>query len=330
MKKIMNQVSFRFKNQLITAFFCSLLAVTASIISHPTPNSSQPLFKVPTFCPLEKTCNVIIVIPAYNEEKRISKTLLAYFDYFNKCNKVTVTFLVVCNNCSDKTVEICKKIQKIHPELHYLDLKPGGKGFAIKQGFLKALEYKNADYIGFVDADMATEPPYFYELITKIQGHDGAIASRYKQGARVWPNRPFIKRIGGKFYNWVLRKNFHLDIRDTQCGAKLFTYDTIQKAAPHMQETRWAWDLEFLYICQLFDKDIVEVPTTWTDVPGSHLTISGSYKEFISAPTRIKRQQKELATKIKNEKAKAKKSARLQARLAKKHHHHEPVLMASK
>lgn len=326
----MNQASFLFKNQLITAFFCSLLAITTSILSHSQVNLQAPIFQEPQFAALTKPCNVVIVIPAYNEEKRISQTLFTYFKYFKACKNVKARFLVVCNKCTDKTVAVCKEIQKKHPELHVLDFKPGGKGFAIKQGFLHALIYQDADYIGFVDADMATTPIYFYELITKINGHDGAVASRYKTGARVWPNRPFIKKIGGKFYNWVLRHNFHLDIRDTQCGAKIFTYDTIQKVAPHMQETGWAWDLEFLYLCQLFDKDIVEVATTWVDAPGSHLTISGSYKEFITSPTRIKKNHKELAAKIAKEKTEKRDATRKQIRLARKHHHHAPKFMASK
>lgn len=325
----MNQIYFRFKNQLITALFCSLIAITTSILSYAT-QEQVPLFKVPTFCPIQQSCNIIIIVPAHNEELRIKKTLLTYFDYFRTCENITPTFLVVCNNCSDKTVEICKSLQKKHPELEVMDLQPGGKGFAIKQGFLKALQYKDIDYIGFVDADLATTPPYFYELITHIQGHDGAIASRYKKGARVWPNRPFIKEIGGKFYNWVLRHNFHLDIRDTQCGAKLFTYDTVQKAAPHMQETQWAWDLEFLYLCQLFDKNIVEVPTTWIDAPGSHLKISSCYKEFITAPRRIKKNQHQLAVQLAREKEKLKIAAAKQASLKRKHHHKQPKFMAEK
>ena len=316
MKRIMNYDSFIFKNQLMTAFFCSLLAITTAIISTPAQDT-PPVFEVPTFTPLDKSYRVIIVIPAYNEEERIEATLHAYFDYFNKIKNLTTTFLVVCNNCSDDTAGVCKRIQKTHPELHYINLKPGGKGFAVKQGFLKALDY-NVDLIGFVDADMATTPPYFYELITKIKDHDGVIASRYKKDARVWPNRPFIKEIGGKFYNWVLRQNFHLDIRDTQCGAKLFTYKTIEAVAPFMKEIGWAFDLELLYLCQLCDKDIIEVPTTWSDMPGSHLTISGCYKEFISAPVRIKKNQKELAKRLADEKAKRKREARAKEKAERK------------
>jgi dolichyl-phosphate beta-glucosyltransferase len=326
----MNQVNFLFKNQLITALFFALLPATESIITHADLHLKEPIFEVPVFIPLKKIHKVIIVIPAYNEEKRISQTLFKYIDFFNNCKDVIATFLVVCNNCSDKTVEICQKIQKNNQNLIYLDLKPGGKGFAVKQGFLKALEYPDVDYIGFVDADMATKPPYFYELINKIELHDGIIASRYKQGARVWPNRPFIKEIGGKFYNWILRRNFHLDIRDTQCGAKLFNYKTIECIATHMKETGWAFDLELLYLCQLFNKDIIEIPTTWSDIEGSKLTISGCYKEFISAPIRIKAQQKNLANKLKKEKAREKKEVVKQMKKNKKNLYSLPQFLASK
>jgi dolichyl-phosphate beta-glucosyltransferase len=281
-------------------------------------------------CPITKSCQLVIVIPAHNESQRIIPTLTAYFDYFKKCNNVHAHFLVVCNNCSDNTVEICKKLQKKHSNLDVMDLQPGGKGFAIKEGFLKALEYKNIDYIGFVDADLSTTPPYFYELITQMQGHDGAIASRYKQGARVWPNRPFIKKIGGRFYNWVLRHNFHLDIRDTQCGAKLFNRQIIADVAKHMQEKGFAFDLELLYLCQLYDADIIEVPTTWIDAPGSKVSIAGCYKEFISSPIRIKNAHKQLAIDRQKEKTAIKNAKRKKTRLEKKHNHHNPVFMGSK
>jgi dolichyl-phosphate beta-glucosyltransferase len=306
----MNQSDFLFKNQLVTAFFCSLFAIATALFADSTQTLSR--FPEPELPVLTSHVNLAVVIPAYNEENRIEKTLYAYHDYFKKIHNLSIQFLVVCNNCSDKTFEICKNFNKKHKNFTVINLQPGGKGFAVKEGFLHLLQQKNIAFIGFVDADMATTPHYFYELITKLNGYDVAIASRYAAGARVWPSRPRLKRFGGKLYNWLLRKQFHLNVYDTQCGAKIFSYDTVNKVAHHMHETGWAFDLELLYLCQLFDKKIIEVPTTWTDVPGSHLTISGCYKEFIASPNRIKQNQKDLVKKLAQEKRQTKFDAKKQ------------------
>jgi hypothetical protein len=81
MKKIMNQDSFIFKNQLITAFFCSLLAITTSIISAPHQDT-PPVFELPNFPSLDKKCKLVIVIPAYNEEKRLPVMIDKTVNYF--------------------------------------------------------------------------------------------------------------------------------------------------------------------------------------------------------------------------------------------------------
>lgn len=235
---------------------------------------------------LQKIC---IIIPAYNEEHRIQKMLDAYLTYFKKLQKkVQVTFIVSANNCSDQTVPICKKIQKNNHNLQILDFKPGGKGFALKQAYLYALQ-SSYDYIGFVDADLATLPEHFYDLIKQVDGYDGAIASRYKKGAHVWPKRSAFRVISGKAFNWVLKKQFDIPFDDTQCGAKIFSYKTIKLVAPQLQEVGWNCDLEILYLCQKEGKKIKEVPTTWRDQPGSHLELSTKLiKDFLTAPRRIK------------------------------------------
>lgn len=304
----MNQV---FKKTLFVLCLQFLALPSHDILAGKKNTCSQtpPKFELPQFAPLKKSYKVCIVIPAYNEENRISQTIEEFVCYFKTIKKLTTTFLIVANNCSDNTVPICKALQKKHNNVQLMNLKPGGKGFAVKQGFLKALQ-GNYDLVGFVDADLATTPPYFYELITKINGFDGAVASRYAKGARVWPQRPFVKRVGGKIYNWILRQRCNINIRDTQCGAKIFTYDTIKKVAPLMEDEGWAFDLELIYLARLFDKTICEVPTTWSDMPGSHLTISGCTSEFISAPGRIKKRHKELAVSLKKEKRQAKKNKR--------------------
>ena len=258
---------------------------------------------------LQAEQKICIVIPAYNEATRIENTLETYGHYF-KFKPEKTTFLVVANNCQDNTVGVAKAVAKKYKNIQVIDLKPGGKGFAIKQGFLWALR-KNFDLIGFVDADMATLPQYYYDLIQAMQGHDGAIASRYIKGAVVYPKRPWGRKVGGKFYNWMLRMMSGLSFKDTQCGAKIFTKDTISKVVNDMHETGWAFDLELLYLCKLIGKDIVEVPTTWSDQPGSHLTISSKLaKEFLNSPKRIKQRHQEKKMQLKKERKLAKKKVR--------------------
>lgn len=264
------------------------------------------------FFTLQAHQEICIVIPAYNEATRITHTLEEYTKYFAQKPEKT-TFLVVANNCKDNTVAVVKTVAKKHKNIKIIDLKPGGKGFAIKQGFLWALKHKpKFDLIGFVDADMATLPQYFYDLILACKDHDGAIASRYAAGAVVHPKRPWSRKMGGKLYNWMLRAMFGLKYKDTQCGAKIFNHDTIQKVAPLMSETGWSFDLELLYLCKLFEKDIAEIPTTWSDQPGSHLTISSALaKEFLNSPKRIKKRHLEQKKKLKKEKLTRKKQERL-------------------
>jgi glycosyltransferase involved in cell wall biosynthesis len=269
----------------ISSFFLSALFLATSIFAQ------------------NKVC---IVIPAYNEEQRIEKTLESYTEYFDQKPEKT-TFLIVANNCKDNTIDVVQKVQKNHRNIQYLDLKPGGKGFAIKEGFKWALE-GDYDFIGFVDADMATLPEHFYELIAASTDSDGAIASRYAPGAKVSPKRPFLRKLGGKFYNWMLRTRLGIGFKDTQCGAKIFSKDTIVKITPYMEEKGWAADLEMLYLSKLFDKKIKEIPTTWSDQPGTHLKITSKLmKEFLNSPKRIIKRHENLRKELTHKKSKNKK-----------------------
>lgn len=255
-----------------------------------------------------KKHSICIVVPAYNEEDRIVKTLEAYVKYFKKVPYITLNLLIVCNNCSDNTVPLCKKQAKKHKEITVLNFIPGGKGFAVKEGFKAALENKDYELIGFVDADMATKPQYFHDLIIEMDNHDGAIASRYCKGANIAGGRPFLRKLAGKTFNWIIQKRFLFSFKDTQCGAKIFTYDTIKKITPDMAENKWYFDIEMLYLCVLNHKDIVEVPTTWVDQPGSHLTINKSLiKEFVFGQGRVLERHAQKAKKYKQEKRQQKK-----------------------
>lgn len=219
-----------------------------------------------------------IVIPAYNEEKRIAKTLSTYHAFFSNVraqNDFDFEFIIVANGCKDKTVDVVRDLRATCDNIIIIDLSVGGKGQAIKTGFADALTRSN-DLIGFVDADMATLPEHFYELVLHLinqQGVDGVIASRYMPGALVTPPRPKYKRWGSKliYETWV-RLLFGLKYDDYQCGAKLFTRKVIECITPELTVRQWAFDVELLYLCKRQGFRIKEIPTVWEDQAGSTLS----------------------------------------------------------
>jgi dolichyl-phosphate beta-glucosyltransferase len=224
---------------------------------------------------------VSIIIPAYNEEKRISQTLASYISFFKheeKNNKLAFEIVVVLNGCVDSTLDVVSHVQKELGYIQIVDLTEAGKGLAIRAGFAEALK-RNNDFIGFVDADMATEPEYFNDLIKRIHGADGAIASRYMPGAQVFPPRPWIKRWGSKLiYESLITLLFGLRNYDYQCGAKLFKRCVIEMITPQMVMDKWAFDVEILYLCKKFGFSILEIPTVWHDKAGSKLRISSGFR----------------------------------------------------
>jgi glycosyltransferase involved in cell wall biosynthesis len=220
-----------------------------------------------------------IVIPAYNEENRIERTLRAYHQFFS-AKHMPFELVVVLNGCKDNTIGVVERVRKelAADNLLVIDLPQAGKGLAIKAGFADALTRDN-DLIGFVDADMATKPEAYYDLITNIGDNDGIIASRYMPGAQISPPRPAYKRYGSKLvYEPLLWLLFGLSYYDFQCGAKLFKRATLETVTPQLTVTQWAFDAELLYLCKKAGYTVIEIPTVWEDQAESKLTLKGGVR----------------------------------------------------
>ncbi len=217
---------------------------------------------------------ISIIIPAHNEEKRIGKMLRTYHSFFSGAHterELLVEFVVVLNGCTDNTLRIVTEIAHDSDTIFIIDLPQAGKGLAIRTGFQDAFTRPN-DLIGFVDADMATSPPYFDDLVANIDDYDGIIASRYMPGAHVDPPRPGIKRWGSRLiYEPLIWLLFGLRYYDLQCGAKLFKRKVIEKIIPKLAANQWEVDIELLYLCKKNNFAIKEIPTVWYDQAGSKL-----------------------------------------------------------
>jgi len=214
-----------------------------------------------------------IIIPAYNEGERIERTLEEYCTFF-KNQGVAYEILVVLNACTDNTLDIVKKQQKKFGEIKFLEFEQGGKGFAIAEGFKNALEREN-DLIGFVDADMATPPESFYDLVGNIVDSGGVIASRWLNESIIKTKQSLLRRFVSRGFNFIVRSFFLFPYEDTQCGAKLFKKKVIKEIVNELCLTEWAFDINLLYLCKKKKFKIVEMPTVWEDKTGSKINKLG-------------------------------------------------------
>ncbi len=211
-----------------------------------------------------------IVIPAYNEEQRIQKTLSAFEWHFSKRHNTEI--IVVCDGNTDKTPEIVSKYSKRHKHVRLLTFPTRlGKGGGLAQG----LKVAKGDLIGFVDADSSTSTADYDHLISALQKSkkDGAICSRYLKKSRVLVSQPFYRKFLSRGWNLLMRILFNVPFTDTQCGAKIFKKEAIQEVLPKMQSHGFEFDVELLWRMQKAGYKIAEIPTTWLHMEQSKFRV---------------------------------------------------------
>lgn len=205
-----------------------------------------------------------LIVPAYNEGKRIGRFFEDYLNYFDE----SVKFLIVLNACRDDTKDVVIQWQQKYPQrIKWLEYMEPGKGLAVRRGW----ENCNDEWIGVVDADDVTRASEFQKLFEKCQSneYDGAIASRYAPGSLVKDRVSVLRRIASRVYRLVVKFLFRLPYYDTQCGAKIFKNKVIKKITPKLKDNSMAFDVEVLLLCRRYDFRLAEVPTIWHEVAAS-------------------------------------------------------------
>lgn len=225
-----------------------------------------------------------IIIPAYNEERRIGKTLEDYASFFTKQYGREFEIIVVLNACRDNTLKVVKRYERQFPQIKHLDFKQGGKGFAVMKGFNLA----SGKVIGFTDADDSTNAEEFSKLVHQINGYSGTIGSRWIKGARVSPKQPLMRRVASRGFNSLIRVFFGINYYDTQCGAKVFKREVVRKVLPKLGVTEWAFDIDLLYQIKKIKNRIKEVPIKWSDVKGSKLNVTKTTIKMFLAIVRLR------------------------------------------
>ena len=205
--------------------------------------------------------NLSIVIPAYNEEKRIKNTLTLIENYVS--NRFEKYEIIVVDDCSrDKTSEIAKQ----HKNTILLrNDKNLGKGYSVKRGIISA----KYELVLFTDADLATPIAEIEKLLIQINlGYNIAIASRNLKDSKIIVQQPFYRQLMGKTFPLLVRILILPCFKDTQCGFKLFK-TSAKEIFLKQRINRFAFDVETLFLAKKYKFKVAEVPVTWIDQKGS-------------------------------------------------------------
>lgn len=196
-----------------------------------------------------------IIIPAFNEEETITNTLDS-ISVFLSNRDFDFEIIVVDDGSKDNTNELVRK--KTNIELITLD-KNRGKGYAVRTGVFKSKK----DFILFMDADHAVPINYILNFRDLIHRYDIVIGSKYLGQNEPYP---FYRKFMGRVFSALKYIITGLNIKDTQCGFKLFKKDVAQELFSVSQITGWCFDVEILLLAQKKGYRIREFPIKLSEI----------------------------------------------------------------
>lgn len=203
-----------------------------------------------------------VIIPAYNEEKRIVKTLLDVNAYLKR-QSYDYEIIVISDGSKDNTVNVVKGLQSRVSHLQIIANEVNrGKGYVVKQGLLKAI----GEYRLFMDADNATSIDQIEVLMPHIATNDIVIGSRSLRDSKIIKPQPWYRIVLGKLYRFLVRVVIgQSNLKDTQCGFKLFSAKSARNILPQCKINGWSFDVEILMVARHVGYSIKEVPVLWID-----------------------------------------------------------------
>ena len=199
-----------------------------------------------------------IVIPAFDEAKRIRPTLEGILRFLGTRNEAS-EILVVDDGSSDETARIVESFA--HPALRVLrNATNQGKGYSVRRGFLEA----RGDWVLFTDADLSTPIEELDTLLGAAHPEaDVVIGSRGIDRTKILVHQSRFREFGGVFFNRIVRLVLRLPILDTQCGFKLFRREKCALVFRRQRIPGFGFDAEILYLARKAGLVIREVPVIW-------------------------------------------------------------------
>ena len=220
-----------------------------------------------------KAMYLSVIIPAYNEEKRIKDTLIKVGGFLSQQN-YDYEIIVVNDGSSDKTSDVVNQLKAQIKNIYLIDSKINrGKGFVVREGMLQA----KGDYRLFMDADGSSPIEDVEKLFPYFgQGYDVLVGSRSMKGAKITLAQNLQRKILGFAFRLMTKLVAGLwGFNDTQCGFKIFNAKSANAIFSKCRINGWSFDVEALVVARKLGYLVKEVPINWHDSPGTKVTMKG-------------------------------------------------------
>lgn len=220
-----------------------------------------------------------IVIPAYNEEKRILTTLGKTLEFLQQ-RSWSYELLAVDDGSADRTVACIEEYAQDHPEVRCVQNgRNRGKGFSVRHGIQEA----RGKYIGFMDGDYKTDIAGLDDVMPLLEkGRDGVIGDRTLGATEFVVARKAYREWGSKVFRFLLRLLMGLQgFGDTQCGFKFFQVEVVRDLFARQKVDGFMFDVEILMLANKQGYQIDKIPVKWTFDPDSRFNpVTGTIKNF--------------------------------------------------
>jgi dolichyl-phosphate beta-glucosyltransferase len=213
---------------------------------------------------------ISVVIPAFNEARRILPSLEQIFSYM-EAHHADHEVLVVDDGSTDGTLQRVQRRFRNQPRLRLLSYgRNRGKGYAVRYG----VEQAHGEVVLFSDADLSTPVQELDNLLPALlRGYDLVLGTRAHPESDVRVRQPAYRESAGKFFNSLVRTLLGYEFQDTQCGFKLLRRETLLPILRRQRINRFAFDVELLYLAQQAGLRITDVPVVWMNSPESKVRL---------------------------------------------------------
>ena len=223
---------------------------------------------------------ISILIPAYNEEKRIPK-FLKDLQNFAGNNLESYEIIVINDGSLDKTKETVLKLITDYNQTRLISYDDNmGKGYAVLQGVLNA----KGKFILFLDADGSIKPPEILKMYRIFQKFhfEIMVGSRISKSSNITESQPLSRRLLSKIFNLCSNLLFRININDLLCGFKGFSREVAKKIFIDLKAYRWEFDVEILYRARKNGFKVFELPIEWRHEEGSKIKLLDPILIFIN------------------------------------------------